>query len=133
MMLLSQLAVEKLNLDKSLLQGSELTFMLNDTAVSTTTGASLAASFIARDAVGIIGGEQSSVSEAIASISQTRNVMQLSYQASDGRLADKELFPLFGRVATLPHSCLKVSRWVSGGRTHAQDPKPDAGSILGAV
>jgi hypothetical protein len=25
--------------------------------------------------------------------------MQLSYQASDGRLADKELFPLFGQLA----------------------------------
>ena len=132
-MLLLQLAVEKLNSDKSLLQGSELTFMLNDTAVSTTTGASLAASFIARDAVGIIGSEQSSVSEAIASISQTRNVMQLSYQASDGRLADKELFPLFGRVDTLLRICLRVSRWISGGRTYAQDPKPDAGSILGVV
>ena len=109
-MLLSQLAVEKLNSDKSLLQGSELIFMLNDTAVSTTAGTSLAASFIARDAVGIIGSEQSSVSEAIASISQTRNVMQLSYQASGGRLADKEVFPLFGQVGTLLRICLRVSR-----------------------
>lgn len=72
--------------------------MLDDTQVSTTIGASLAYSFIARDAVALIGAERSSVSAAIASIAQERNVMQLSYKTGNERLSNKGTFPLFGTV-----------------------------------
>ena len=93
------LAVETLNADRTLLQGSTLTFMLNDTRASTIVGPTLAEDFIDRDAVAIIGAQESSVSRAVASMAQTRNVMQLSYQSGDPILSDKRLFPLFGRVS----------------------------------
>ena len=74
--------------------------MLNDTLASSTTGPTLAEAFINRDAVAIIGAQDSAVSQAVASVAQTRNVMSLSYQSSDPLLSDKRLFPLFGRVST---------------------------------
>ena len=76
-----------------------MTSMLRNTAVSTTAVASLAVTLIANDVVGIIGAEKCSVSAAIASITQTQNMMQLSYDSGEERLLDIRRFPLFGTVS----------------------------------
>ena len=111
--------------------------MLNDTALSTTTGASLATSFIERHAVGIIGAQQSDVSKAIALIAQTHNVMQLSYQPPDDVMMDKELYPLFGTVSVLLLQtscfCHLSSLPIPGSWAYSRHPEPDAGRIPGTL
>ena len=94
-----QLAIEKLNTDKTLLQGSAMTYMLHNSAVSTTEAASLAFSLIENNAVGIIAAEKTSISAVVASIAQAWNVMYLSFKSIDERRLNRKTLPLVGTVS----------------------------------
>ena len=104
-----QLAIGQLNADKALLEGSELTFTLTNTEDAPQVGASLAATLGTHGAVALIGGKRSSVSAAVASIAQRRNIMQLSYNAGSDWLSDEDDFPLFGTVRVSVAGCLRLS------------------------
>ena len=104
--MVSQLAIEKLNANKILLQGSAMTYMLHNSAVSTTEAASLAFSLIENNAVGIIAAEQTSISAVVASIAQAWNVMYLSFKSIDERRLNRKTLPLVGTV-----SIRKSSYW----------------------
>ena len=93
-----QLAIEKLNEgDKTLLEGSELTFTLTNTEDAAQVGASLVHTLGTHGAVALIGSRYT-LSAAAASVAQSQQIMQLSYSAGSDWLLDQEEDPLFGTV-----------------------------------
>ena len=83
-----------------------MSYMLHNSAVSTTEAASLAVSLIENNAVGIIAAEQTSISAVVASIAQAWNVMYLSFKSIDERRLNRKTLPLVGTV-----SIRKSSDW----------------------
>ena len=83
-----------------------MSYMLHNSAVSTTEAASLAFSLIENNAVGIIAAEQTSISAVVASIAQAWNVMYLSFKSIDERRLNRKTLPLVGTV-----SIRKSSDW----------------------
>ena len=87
-----------------------MTYMLHNSAVSTTDAAALAVSMIENNAVGIIAAEQSSISSVVASIAQAWNVMYLSFKSIDERRLNRKSLPLLGTVSTCKRDWLDISR-----------------------
>jgi ABC-type branched-subunit amino acid transport system substrate-binding protein len=92
------MAVDEINSNPDILPDTVLNFITYDTMTDPTIGALRAQDLIDLDVFGIIGAASSSVSSAVALVSEAAQVPQISYASTSAALSNKSDFPYFLRV-----------------------------------